>query len=66
MGIYESMAMTAALRRTITRDCDISDIRRQALQDGMEPLRISGALKVMSGQTTIDEVLRVAPVVHLD
>ncbi len=66
MGIYESMAMTGALRRTISRDCDISDIRRQALQDGMEPLRISGALKVMSGQTTIDEVLRVAPVVHLD
>ncbi len=66
IGIYESMAMTGALRRAISRDCDISDIRRQALQDGMEPLRISGARKVISGQTTIGEVLRVAPVVHLD
>jgi general secretion pathway protein E len=30
----------------------------------MKPLRISGAMKVAAGQTTIEEVLKVAPPVR--
>ena len=37
------------------------DIRRQALRDGMEPLRISGARKIATGTTTMAEVMRVIP-----
>ena len=66
IGLYESMRMTPTLRTIVQRDVDIADIRRQALKEGMEPLRISGARKVAAGQTTIEEVLRVAPVVQLD
>jgi len=31
------------------------------MKEGMKPLRISGAMKVAAGVTTIDEVLKVAP-----
>jgi general secretion pathway protein E len=40
-------------------------VRRQALRDGMEPLRISGARKIITGVTSLDEVLRVAPLIEL-
>ena len=30
-------------------------------REGMRPLRISGALKIAKGLTSLDEVLRIAP-----
>ncbi len=61
VGIYEILLMTPAQRPLITADADFTLIRDQAYRDGMKPLRISGALKVASGVTTVDEVLKVAP-----
>lgn len=61
VGIYEMMVVSPALKRLITADSDINQIRRQAISDGMRPLRLSGAQKVMKGLTTIEEVLKVAP-----
>ncbi len=61
VGIYEMMIVSSAMKRLITTDCDINQIRRQAISEGMRPLRLSGAQKVMKGQTTIEEVLKVAP-----
>ena len=43
----------------------LGDLRRQAIRDGLEPLRIGGARKVITGITSLDEVLRVAPVIEL-
>ena len=40
---------------------DLSTLRKQVVKDGLRPLRLSGAGKVAKGQTTIEEVLRVAP-----
>ncbi len=40
---------------------DLPGLRRQAYQEGMLSLRLSGAQKVASGLTTINEVLRVTP-----
>jgi len=65
VGIYESLRVTPGLRKAIRTDCSIADVRRQALRDGMEPLRISGARKVITGVTSLDEVLRVAPLIEL-
>ena len=48
-------------RQMVTSDCDIHDLRRQAIKDGLQPLRLSGANKVAKGETTVEEVLRVAP-----
>jgi general secretion pathway protein E len=61
VGIYEILLMTPAQRPLITVDADFTQIRDQAYRDGMKPLRISGAMKVAAGVTTVDEVLKVAP-----
>jgi general secretion pathway protein E len=42
----------------------MSAIREQAFKEGMKALRISGAMKVGSGLTTVEEVLKVAPPVQ--
>ena len=35
--------------------------RKQAIADGMRPLRLAGALRVAEGVTTLDEVLTATP-----
>ena len=61
IGLYEIMLTTPALRRLVTQDADDRAIREQAFRDGMKPLRVSGAMKVAAGSTTIEEVTKVAP-----
>jgi len=61
IGIYETMIMTNELRRVITAETDLVALQEKAYKEGMKPLRISGALKVAAGLTTIDEVLQTAP-----
>ncbi|WP_095148667.1 GspE/PulE family protein [Pseudomonas sp. Irchel s3a18] len=58
-GVYEIMPLTDALKALVTPDTDLLAIRRQAYQDGMRSLRLSGAQKVAAGLTTVEEVLRV-------
>ena len=60
-GVYEIMPLTNNLRRLINDQCDVDQLRIQAIKEGMKTLRLSGAQKVASGQTTIAEVLRVTP-----
>jgi len=61
VGIYEMMTLSRSQRALITADLDLGKVRDQAVRDGMKPLRISGALKVAAGMTTIEEVMKVAP-----
>src|SRR5258706_865030 len=61
VGIYAILLMSATQRTLITADADFTLIRDQAYRDGMKPLRISGAMKVAAGVTTVDDVLQVAP-----
>ncbi len=61
IGLYEIMQMTYGVKKMILPDCDIGLLREQAINDGMEPLRVSGARKVAAGVTTMEEILRVAP-----
>lgn len=61
IGLYEIMQMTYGVKKMILPDCDIGLLREQAVKDGMEPLRVSGARKVAAGVTTMEEILRVAP-----
>jgi general secretion pathway protein E len=49
------------LRKLITDQTDVAALREQATREGMKPLRISGALKVAAGVTTLEEVVKVAP-----
>lgn len=61
MGIYEIMLMSHELRRIISEGASLGEIRKQAYKEGLLPLRLSGAQKVAHGLTTIEEVMRVAP-----
>ena len=61
MGIYEIMPFSQELKDLITHNDSISEIRKQAMKEGMRTLRLSGANKVAAGLTTPEEVLRVAP-----
>ena len=61
IGLYEMLEMTDDLKEVITPGADLRLIKRQAIKDGLLPLRNSGAVKVARGTTTIEEVLRVTP-----
>ncbi len=60
-GLYEMFKFSPETRHMVTAECDIHALRRQAIKDGLQPLRLSGANKVAKGETTVEEVLRVAP-----
>jgi len=62
-GIYEVMLLTPEVKKLVNSEVDMSKIRRQAYKDGMKSLRISGAMKVAAGHTTIEEVVQVTPAV---
>ncbi|HYW56777.1 MAG TPA: ATPase, T2SS/T4P/T4SS family [Polaromonas sp.] len=61
MGLYELLTVTEAFKDKVTREPSIDALRRQAVADGMRPLRLAGALKVAEGVTTIEEILATTP-----
>jgi len=60
-GLYELFVVNEAARQAIHPALDVAALRRQAVKDGLRPLRLAGAMKVAEGQTTVDEVLRATP-----
>jgi general secretion pathway protein E len=64
IGIYEMMVLNSDIRNLINERTDMDKLREQAYREGVKPLRISGALKVAAGITTVDEVMKVAPPMH--
>jgi general secretion pathway protein E len=60
-GLYELMDMSEAARACVHPTMDEDALRRQAVADGMHPLRAAGAMKVAEGVTAIEEVLRTTP-----
>jgi len=61
VGLYELLPLTPELKHLIHPAADVAKIRDQAYRQGMKPLRISGAMKVAAGITTLEEVVKVAP-----
>ncbi|TRZ93343.1 MAG: type II/IV secretion system protein, partial [Rhodocyclaceae bacterium] len=64
IGIYEILLLSPELKQLIVAAADLAKLREQAAREGMKPLRISGAVKIAAGLTTIEEVLKVAPPAH--
>jgi general secretion pathway protein E len=64
VGIYETLIFSNEIKKLVNEKADLAAIRDQAFKEGMKPLRISGAMKVGAGLTTIEEVLKVAPPVR--
>ena len=61
MGLYELLTVNEGFKALVTKEPDLSALRRHAVTDGMRPLRLAGALRVAEGLTTIDEVLSATP-----
>lgn len=64
VGIYETLLCSPAVKQLIAAGADLARVRDQAMKEGMKPLRVSGAMKIGAGLTTMDEVLKVAPPVR--
>ena len=61
IGLYEILMLSPDMKQLISDSAEIAKIRDLAYREGMKPLRISGAMKVASGLTTLAEVFKVAP-----
>jgi general secretion pathway protein E len=61
-GIYEVLVNSPAVQSHITPQLETANIRQAAMAEGMHTLRLSGASRVARGETTIEEVMRVAPI----
>ncbi|SDM00368.1 general secretion pathway protein E [Janthinobacterium sp. OK676] len=63
-GIYELLSVTETFGQLVKAGADLQALRRQSLLDGMTPLRIAGARKVIDGTTSIDEVQKLTAALH--
>jgi len=60
LGIYEVLTATEKISRLMVEQNDEQKIEDQAIIEGMITMKQDGYLKVLQGQTTMEEVLRVA------
>jgi type IV pilus assembly protein PilB len=58
IGIYEMLTMSEDVERLTAASAPSSEIRRQARREGMRTMREDGVLKVLAGQTTLNELSR--------
>ena len=63
-GIYELLVVTEAFSQLVKAGADLPALRRQSMLDGMTPLRLAGARKVIDGTSSIDEVLKLTAALH--
>ncbi len=60
IGIYEVLAASESIARLMLERTDEASIEKQAVAEGMITMKQDGYLKALQGETTIEEVLRVA------
>lgn len=58
VGLYEVFEISDAIREMILVGASALELKRKAIEEGMITLRHSGLIKMMSGQTTLEEVVR--------
>ena len=61
MGLYELLMVSQAFKEKVIREPNSDALRRQAVADGMRPMRLAGALRVAEGSTVVEEVLAATP-----
>jgi general secretion pathway protein E len=61
MGLYELLVVSEAFKEKINREPNTDALKRQAVTDGMFPLRLAGARRVAEGLTVLQEVLSSTP-----
>jgi general secretion pathway protein E len=58
-GIYEIMPYSDSLKRLTSSDVGLEELRKKAVEEGLVLLRQNGIKKMLQGQTTYQEILRV-------
>ena len=58
-GIYEFLAATDPVKKLVMANADAGSIKKAAIEGGMLTLRDDGVRKVLAGETSFDEVMRV-------
>ncbi len=61
IGLYEILLLSQDVKQAIADNAEVARIRDLSYREGMKPLRISGAMKIAAGITTLAEVFKVAP-----
>jgi type II secretory ATPase GspE/PulE/Tfp pilus assembly ATPase PilB-like protein len=60
VGIYELLAITPDIEELIINRATSAEINNQAVKNGMKLMFEDGFEKVLTGMTTIEELMRVA------
>ena len=58
-GIFEVLPFTESIKKLTTHETDLEALRVEAKKEGMITLRENAITKLLEGQTTYQEVLRV-------
>lgn len=59
-GIFEVLVVDESIQDLIMKETNASEIKKQAIKNGMVPMIEDGIGKALIGETTFEEVLRVA------
>jgi len=59
VGIHELLVMTDEIRRLVTAQPTIDDLRQAAARGGTKSMQTDGLMKVCKGITSINEIIRV-------
>lgn len=60
IGIFEAFSMTDEMEKLLSRRATSGEVQAQAQKEGMLTMQQDGYLKALDGQTTLEEVERVA------
>ncbi len=58
-GIFELLVMTPRIQEMVLQGADSNAVKREARREGMRTLREDGAERMLRGETTLEEILRV-------
>lgn len=59
VGIYEVLEVSEEIKKMISQNAIASDIEKKAIKEGMNTMIVDGFIKVITGITSLEEVLRV-------
>ena len=59
IGIHEILVINDKIRDLITNRASVGMIRDEAVKEGFKDMRFDGLKKVIGGQTTVEELVRV-------
>ena len=57
-GLYELFVLSTSLRELILERRPANDLSNKAREEGMRSMREAGVMSILSGETSVEEVLK--------